>query len=133
MHRTLAVFSNHSMLIGGLHPSLFTVGSNGFLFAMLSILYKVTIQFCKAITERGSPFVTNFLKPQVISINPGKLKLKIPFRQEFIGNIGTPCLHGGTISAAIDHCGGICAWSVLKDSTKTVSTVDMRVDFLLPS
>jgi uncharacterized protein (TIGR00369 family) len=83
--------------------------------------------------ERGSPFVTNFLQPKVISLSPGKLKVKIPFRDAFVGNIGMPCLHGGTISAAIDHCGGFCAWSSISDSSKTVSTVDLRVDFLLPS
>ena len=87
----------------------------------------------QAIIEKGSPFVCNFLKPQVLSLNPGKLKMKIPFREEFIGNVGTPCLHGGTISAVIDHCGGFCAWSTLQSSKKTVSTVDLRVDFLLPS
>ena len=97
------------------------------------VVFQTLCFMLQKILEQGSPFVKNFLKPQVLELQPGKIKFKIPFRDEFVGNVGAACLHGGTISAAIDHCGGFCAWSTLTESTKTVSTVDMRVDFLLPS
>jgi uncharacterized protein (TIGR00369 family) len=82
--------------------------------------------------ERQSPF-GSFLSPQVIDLSPGKIKMRIPFRKEFIGNISVPCIHGGAVSAIIDHCGGNCAWSGLNDITNTVSTVDIRVDYLRPA
>jgi acyl-coenzyme A thioesterase PaaI-like protein len=89
--------------------------------------------FLKALIEKGSPFTSEFLQPKVLALHPGKIKFKISHRAVFIGNSFRPITHGGMISAIIDHCGGFCAWSGLTDINKTVSTVDLRVDFLLPS
>jgi uncharacterized protein (TIGR00369 family) len=58
--------------------------------------------------------------------------LLLPVRPEHIGDPRRPALHGGVLSALIDTAGGVAAWSALPQG-ETVSTVDLRVDFLEPA
>jgi uncharacterized protein (TIGR00369 family) len=58
--------------------------------------------------------------------------LLLPVRPEHIGDPRRPALHGGVLSALIDTAGGVAAWSALPPG-ETVSTVDLRVDFLEPA
>ena len=61
----------------------------------------------------------------------GRCVLSLPIKPEFVGDPRRPALHGGVISALLDTAGGIAAWSSLKHG-ESVSTVDLRVDFLEP-
>jgi uncharacterized protein (TIGR00369 family) len=65
------------------------------------------------------------------SVEPGRCVLRLPVRPEFTGDPRRPALHGGVLSSLIDTAGGLAAWSSLADG-ETVSTVDMRVDYLEP-
>lgn len=85
------------------------------------------------IAERSSKFVSEVLKPRVTVLNKGSVTMLLPFRQDFIGNPLIPCLHGGIAASMLDHVSGICAWSVLDDALKSVSTADLRVDYLNPA
>lgn len=58
--------------------------------------------------------------------------LVLPVRPEFVGDGRRPALHGGVLSSLIDAAGGVAAWSAL-EAGQTVSTVDLRVDFLEPA
>ena len=65
-------------------------------------------------------------------------------RREFMGNYQREMLHGGTISSVIDATGGLAAFvgTIKRLQVKTLeatlmrsfslSTIDMRVDFLRP-
>jgi uncharacterized protein (TIGR00369 family) len=57
--------------------------------------------------------------------------LELPFRPEFVGDPVRPALHGGIISALIDTAGGMAAITLIAPSG-TVSTIDLRVDYLRP-
>lgn len=61
----------------------------------------------------------------------GRCVLSLPVKPEFTGDPRRPALHGGVVSALLDTAGGIAAWSSLKHG-ESVSTVDLRVDFLEP-
>jgi len=63
---------------------------------------------------------------------PGRVVMLLPVREDFIGDPRRPALHGGVISSLIDTAGGAAAWSALEHG-ETVSTVDLRVDFLEPA
>ena len=80
-----------------------------------------------------TPLIKDFFKPKVQSLELEKLTMSLPFKPEFIGNPAHPCLHGGVVAAMFDHVGGFCAWSALDNSHKRVSTIDLRVDYLLPA
>jgi uncharacterized protein (TIGR00369 family) len=58
--------------------------------------------------------------------------LVLPVRPEFVGDPRRPALHGGVLSALIDTAGGVAAWSAL-GTGGSVSTVDLRVDYLQPA
>jgi uncharacterized protein (TIGR00369 family) len=62
----------------------------------------------------------------------GRGVLILPVRPEFVGDARRPALHGGVLSSLIDTAGGLAAWSAL-GASESVSTVDLRVDYLEPA
>ena len=66
------------------------------------------------------------------SWEPGHVKMLLPVREDFVGDPRRPALHGGVVSTLIDTAGGAAAWSALGPG-ESVSTVDLRVDFLEPA
>jgi uncharacterized protein (TIGR00369 family) len=78
------------------------------------------------------PFV-KLLGLQVLSIGENSATMSLPFKDDLVGNLRLPALHGGVTAAFIDHCSGLCAWSTLRDPHQTLSTVDIRVDYLSPA
>jgi len=66
------------------------------------------------------------------SVERGRAVLLLPVRPEFVGDVRRPALHGGVVSALIDTAGGLAAWSALSTG-ESVSTVDLRVDYLEPA
>lgn len=66
------------------------------------------------------------------SVSPGRAVLVLPVREDFVGDVRRPALHGGVLSSLIDTAGGLAAWSALGDD-EMVSTVDLRVDYLEPA
>lgn len=62
----------------------------------------------------------------------GRCILVLPVRRDFVGDPRRPALHGGVVSSLIDTAGGLAAWTAL-NVDQSLSTVDMRVDFLEPA
>ena len=81
--------------------------------------------------EQDIPF-NRHLGIQGESVTRGRACLMLPVREEFVGDPRRPALHGGVLSALIDTAGGLAAWSVLGED-ESVSTVDLRVDYLEPA
>ena len=80
--------------------------------------------------EQQVPF-NRYLGVQISEIRHGYVSMKLPFRDEFVGDPFRPALHGGVISTLLDTCGGAAVWSAAEPSDR-VSTVDLRVDYLRP-
>ena len=80
----------------------------------------------------------------VESLDGERVALRLPMRDELIGNFVRGVLHGGVISATLDVTGGLVALvNVLKDmqdqSPQQVAgrfarmgTIDLRIDYLRP-
>ena len=66
------------------------------------------------------------------SVEKGRAVLVMPVRPDHVGDVRRPALHGGVLSSLIAVAGGLAAWSVLGNE-ESVSTVDLRVDFLEPA
>lgn len=66
------------------------------------------------------------------SVGAGVCVLTLAVREDFVGDPRRPALHGGVVSSLIDTAGGLAAWSVLPPG-ESVSTVDLRVDYLEPA
>jgi uncharacterized protein (TIGR00369 family) len=81
--------------------------------------------------EEQIPF-NRYLGLRGESLGEGRCVLHLPVRPEFVGDPRRPALHGGILSTLIDTAGGLAAWSALSPG-ESVSTVDLRVDFLEPA
>jgi uncharacterized protein (TIGR00369 family) len=81
--------------------------------------------------EEFSPF-NQLLGIRGEHAEPGRVVLSLAVRRDFIGDPRRPALHGGVLSALIDTAGGAAAWSALA-SGESVSTVDLRIDYLEPA
>jgi uncharacterized protein (TIGR00369 family) len=76
------------------------------------------------------PF-NKFLGMTLAEMRDGYARLELPFRPEFIGDARRPALHGGVISTLIDTAGGAATFTKI-GFEDTCSTIDLRVDYLLP-
>ncbi len=63
-------------------------------------------------------------------LREGYVKLRVPFREEFIGDFVQNRWHGGFLASIADTVGGIVAGSVLSSPMDRLNTIDMRIDFL---
>ncbi len=77
------------------------------------------------------PF-NKFLGIAIDEARDGYVRLRLPFRDELIGDASRPALHGGVISTLIDTAGGFAVWTQLSGIDDRVSTIDLRVDYLAP-
>lgn len=76
------------------------------------------------------PFNT-YLGIEPTAVSPGHVRLQLPFRPELVGDPMRPALHGGVIAVLIDSASGSAVWTLVSPYER-VSTIDMRVDYLLP-
>jgi uncharacterized protein (TIGR00369 family) len=89
------------------------------------------LEFVRRFMAEQIPF-NAYLGVRVDALEPGRARLSVPFRPEFVGDPFRPALHGGVISALIDACGGAAVFTVVNPPTDRVSTIDLRVDYLRP-
>ena len=81
--------------------------------------------------EHTVPF-TRLLGIRGESVEAGRAVLLLPVSEQHIGDMRRPALHGGVLSSLIDTAGGLAAWSALGEH-ESVSTIDLRVDYLEPA
>jgi uncharacterized protein (TIGR00369 family) len=81
--------------------------------------------------EKGIRF-NAFLNMKVEGLRSGYAKLRVPYREDFIGDPLRPALHGGVVSTLLDTAGGIAAFTSVRPGD-VLSTVDLRVDYLRPA
>lgn len=60
----------------------------------------------------------------------GRAVVRIPYKDELIGNPLIPAIHGGITAALVDLAGGAVLFSELGIPTPTI---DMRIDYLRPA
>jgi uncharacterized protein (TIGR00369 family) len=81
--------------------------------------------------EEHIPF-NRVLGIRVEQLGSGSCVLRLPWRDELIGDPMRPAVHGGVLSALADTAGGLACFSLLTSPEDRVSTVDMRIDYLRP-
>jgi uncharacterized protein (TIGR00369 family) len=80
--------------------------------------------------NREIPF-NRFLGLTLVDLRDGFARLELPYRPEFIGDARRPALHGGVLSTLIDTAGGAATFTKI-GADDACSTIDLRVDYLLP-
>src|SRR5680860_999080 len=90
----------------------------------------------KELIEEIIPF-NRFLGVELRSFDPAgrSVVLALRLREEHVGNIVKAIPHGGVVSSLVDAAAGAAAALTLADlnDAPSVSTIDMRVDYLEPA
>ncbi len=92
----------------------------------------MTPEALKLLMEGMIPF-NRYLGIVATKLERGFARLEIPFREELVGDMLRPALHGGVLSALADTAGGAAVWTGIEDERARVSTIDLRIDYLRPA
>ncbi|MBI5520422.1 MAG: PaaI family thioesterase [Desulfovibrio sp.] len=85
----------------------------------------------REIIEEGLPF-NKWLGIKVAELAEGRVRLRIPFKPELIGDPRRPALHGGVLSTLVDVTGGFAVWTSCHLEDR-IATIDLSVDYLRPA
>jgi uncharacterized protein (TIGR00369 family) len=91
---------------------------------------KISPELLKNVVEKMVPF-NRHLGIECTGLGAGYCRLELEFRPELIGDPLRKAIHGGVLSTLIDAAGGAAVWTMVEPAD-AVSTVDFRVDFLIP-
>lgn len=81
--------------------------------------------------ENGLPF-NKLLGIRAAEVAEGRVHLFIPYREDLVGDVRRPALHGGVISTLADVCAGFAVWTRCRLRDR-LATIDLRVDYLRPA
>ncbi len=85
----------------------------------------------KELIENRIPF-NRLLGVQLLALEKGMCRLRLPFSPALVGDVRRDALHGGVISTLVDNCGGFAVWAASGLGDR-ISTIDLRVDYLKPA
>jgi uncharacterized protein (TIGR00369 family) len=91
----------------------------------------MTPEVLKQLAEEWIPF-NKLIGIIALEVNRGDILFEVKYRDELIGDPVKKAIHGGVISMMADTAGGFAVWSALDDQRSRVSTIDLRIDYLLP-
>ncbi len=58
-----------------------------------------------------------------------RVRIRVPWREDLVGDPDTGVLSGGLVSTLLDHVGGLAVWVAL-GKFETIATLDLRVDYM---
>lgn len=71
-----------------------------------------------------------YLGVELVELSEDRAVVRMPFKEELVGNPLVPAIHGGIIAGLMDMAGGVATFAALGIPTPTV---DMRVDYVRPA
>lgn len=58
-----------------------------------------------------------------------RVRIRVPYRDDLIGDPDSGVLAGGLVTTLLDHAGGLAVWLAM-DSFRPIATLDLRVDYM---
>ena len=58
-----------------------------------------------------------------------RVRIRVPWREDLVGDPDTDVLAGGLVTALLDHVGGLAVW-IARDRFEPIATLDLRVDYM---
>ena len=88
-------------------------------------------------SRAGTAFIVA-LGGEITEASAGKVLMRLPYSRKLIGNPDTGVLHGGAITAMLDHACGMAVGTALgvivtdqtARNTTSYATLDLRVDYM---
>ena len=62
-------------------------------------------------------------------LGPGSALMRAPYREDLVGDPDTGVMHGGVVTALLDHACGLAAFSGL-GAQDAPATLDLRIDYM---
>jgi uncharacterized protein (TIGR00369 family) len=78
-----------------------------------------------------TPFFAH-LNGEVVGVGHGKAVMRLPYGPHLVGNPDTGVVHGGAITALLDHTSGAAVMAALKEPM-AIATLDLRIDYMKPA
>lgn len=90
-------------------------------------------QDLRVIAERigATPFVAS-LGGEIVHIEPGLARTRLPYAPHLVGDPDTGVVHGGVITAMLDQTCGIAVATALHEILP-FATLDLRIDYMKPA
>ena len=66
---------------------------------------------------------------EVVETGPRRARVRLPYRDELVGDPARRVVFGGVITTLLDHAGGLAVFCSLPE-LKTIATLDLRIDYL---
>ena len=79
----------------------------------------------------GSPHAVA-LGMKLVRVSPGEAVIRAPYQAESISDPETGVMHGGVVTALLDHACGTAAFAGL-GGDQAVATLDLRLDYMRPA
>ena len=80
---------------------------------------------------QGSP-QANALGCQLVSVEHAEAVLRLPYREDLIGDPDTGVIAGGAVTTLLDHTLGQAVWAALPEYIP-IATLDLRIDYMRPA
>lgn len=66
------------------------------------------------------------------SLDGDRVRIRVPWREDLVGDPEAGVIAGGVVTTLLDHVGGLAVWVAL-DNFKPLATLDLRVDYMRPA
>jgi uncharacterized protein (TIGR00369 family) len=63
------------------------------------------------------------------SLDGDRVRIRVPWREDLVGDPETGVLSGGLVTTLLDHVGGLAVWIAL-GRFEAIATLDLRVDYM---
>jgi uncharacterized protein (TIGR00369 family) len=64
-----------------------------------------------------------------VAIDDAEATLKVPYREDLVGDPDTGVIAGGVVTTLLDHTCGQAVWAALETFT-SIATLDLRIDYM---
>ena len=78
-----------------------------------------------------TPFFAH-LEGRSVSFGPRSATMRVPWSPELVGDPETNVVHGGVITALLDHTSGAAVMATLLEPI-AIATLDLRIDYMHPA
>ncbi|MBM3554302.1 MAG: PaaI family thioesterase [Alphaproteobacteria bacterium] len=89
------------------------------------------IKLARFIATKGIPH-NRVIGAEMVSVELNQAVMRLPWKEELVGNPETGWLHGGVITTLIDSAFGLAVFTGL-DEIRAIATIDLRLDYIKPA
>lgn len=78
-----------------------------------------------------TPYVAG-IGAEILEVGDARARARLPYGPHLVGDPDTGVVHGGVITALLDHMGGAAVMAALK-APVPIATLDLRIDYMKPA